>query len=279
MRSDFREIIKSIFKHNENLYILTMTTNGLLTKKIVAEIKHIKENYDIPFLMVTVSIDGVPKIHNTVRGLPVAYTQAIKTIRELKKIPGVKVQFGYSIYPENAGHLKEFVSHMQKEFADFSISHMHINTYNVSSHYYGDNKEKLNKLVEDYPEKAETDLRYFLKNYNRKFSYEHAGERTFQKFAIEFLKTNKMPLPCKSLATSVFLDPNGFVYPCIIWNEKLGNIRDVQYGLTRLFKTPKYQKLLRLISEKKCPNCWTVCEATQTMLGNMYRPKFLKRFF
>lgn len=279
MRTDFDQIIKSIFKYNKNLYILTMTTNGLLTPKIVEGVKKIKENYDIPFLMVTVSIDGDKNKHNEVRGLPIAYQQAMKTIIELKKIKGVKVQFGYSIYPENAGELPKFIKHMKKKFEDFSVNQMHINTYNVSGHYYGNNKENMKKLLKDYPEKAKADLNYFLSLYDRKLSYEHAGERAFQKFAIEFLDTNVMPLPCKSLETSVFLDPNGNIYPCIIWNTQLGNIRDVDYKLKELFKKPKYQELLKIIREKKCPNCWTVCEATQTMLGNLYKPKVIKNFF
>jgi len=268
-------VIEAVIKRNPNLYILTMTTNGLLTDKIVNIAKKIAES-DIPFTMVTVSLDGVEKIHNKVRGLPVAYQQAIKTIKTLKKIPKLKVQYGYSIYPENAGKIKEFIKHMQSIFPDFSVNQMHINTYNTSSHYYGDNAEKESKLQDNYTELATNDLKYFLSLYKRNLSYEHVGERVFQKLAIEHLHTGKMPLPCKSLQTSLFLDSFGKIYPCIIWNKEVANVRDVQYDINNITKLPIYKQLIDIIRQKKCPNCWTVCEGTQTMLGNLLHPKYLK---
>lgn len=273
LREDIEKVFDIITEFNKDLYMLTMTTNGLLTERIVDMARKLSKK-QIPFLMVTVSLDGERILHDKLRGLKGAYTKAVTSYKELRKLPGVKAQIGYTIYPESAGKFESFVNKMSEEISDFSVNDIHINTFNTSSHYYGDNTAK--KVQNKYTKLATRDLRFFLKHYNAMGGVAAMAERIFQNLAIEYLESGTTPLPCKSLASSVFLDPQGFLYPCIIWNSKLGNIRDFDYDLRKIISSKKYKNLLKTIYLKKCPNCWTACEGTHSMLGNFCHPAFLR---
>jgi radical SAM protein with 4Fe4S-binding SPASM domain len=274
LRKDLRKIFNTITEFNKDLYMITLTTNGYLEEKIVDDVLHLSKK-NIPFIMVTVSLDGKKELHNKLRGIDKAYEKAIHTYKRIREIPDIKAQIGYTIYPENAGNLEDFVKHMQELFPDFSVNDIHINTYNTSSHYYGNNTDK--KLHKDkYNDLAKKDVRYFLKNFKTRLHLSSIAEKIFQVLSKEYIDNEITPLPCKSLSSSVFLDPYGNIFPCIIWDKKLGNIRDFDYDIKNIFRLEQYKSYLNLIKQRKCPHCWTACEGTHSMLGNLSHPKFLR---
>ena len=102
------------------------------------------------------------------------------------------------------------------------------------------------------------------------------GRQLFKKMflisAIDFLKKpNKMVIPCAALVCSCFIDPFGFVYPCSIYDQKLGNVRETSFY--NIWHSHTANKLRKSIKEGKCPNCWSPCEAEPSFLLSL--PKTL----
>jgi radical SAM protein with 4Fe4S-binding SPASM domain len=93
--------------------------------------------------------------------------------------------------------------------------------------------------------------------------------RIYLNIAKKFAKTNKNPLHCKALKSSLFLSTSGDIYPCIIFDKKLGNIRELNYDLKKFWHSQNIKEVRREIKNFKCPQCWTPCEANQTILGNL----------
>ncbi|MFQ5493041.1 MAG: radical SAM/SPASM domain-containing protein [Candidatus Dojkabacteria bacterium] len=275
LRPDIEDILDIVNKYNKDLYVLSLTSNALSYTRLIKITEKISR-MNVPYTMATISLDGVSEMHNKVRGLPNAFKHTMLAIEGIKDIPGIQFQIGYTIYQENVGKLKGFVRHMEKNYEWFDVNKMHVNTMNLSGHYYSN---KGLKIAEDYNEKARTDIRYFMSRFKKDMSYAGVAERAYQKLNAKFQKTGVTPLPCKALSASVFLDPNGFIYPCIIWTNKLGNLRNFDYDLNKIYETDEYKGLRELIKQKKCPNCWTSCEATQTMLGNLMNPHFFMNIF
>ena len=273
LRNDIDEIFKIIAEKNKNLSILSFTSNGLLTKKIVRSVSKLSK-YKIPTILATISMDGQADLYKKIRGID-AFSNAINTYKLLRQIDGIKSEVGYTIFPENAGKLADFVSFMIGEIPSFSCNDIHVNTYNVSGHFYSNKERREN--IENYNKKASNDIKYYLANYKRKMTKQSIAERAFQNFEIEFMNNNKNPIRCKSCLNSLFLDPFGNIYPCIIWNEKIGNIKDFDYNLPAIYENKKYRELIDLIRKNKCPNCWTICEAVQTMLGNLTNVKLIRK--
>ena len=61
------------------------------------------------------------------------------------------------------------------------------------------------------------------------------------------------------------------VFPCLIWDEPLGNIRDHDYSMLPMIKGEKAKQLREELLQKNCPNCWTPCEAYQTIAANLFK--------
>ncbi|RYZ67481.1 MAG: radical SAM protein, partial [Proteobacteria bacterium] len=91
-------------------------------------------------------------------------------------------------------------------------------------------------------------------------------ERRFQKKALEFIETQKTPLPCSALKSSVYLSEKGDVYPCTIWGRKLGSIRETGYDLRSVLKQQLSRDTRSSIKAGNCPQCWTPCEAYPSIM-------------
>ena len=94
-------------------------------------------------------------------------------------------------------------------------------------------------------------------------------EHRYQSLLRRFYRTGRSPLPCKALASSVFIDPFWTVYPCSMFDEPIGNLRENGFDLGAIWNSRKARQVLRTIEDEKCPHCWTPCEAYQTVLGNL----------
>ena len=73
-------------------------------------------------------------------------------------------------------------------------------------------------------------------------------------------------------SASCFVDSWGNVFPCTIYDRKVGSLRDVDYDLGRIWRAPETVGLQQEIWDYHCPQCWTPCEAYQSILGNVLRP-------
>jgi hypothetical protein len=61
------------------------------------------------------------------------------------------------------------------------------------------------------------------------------------------------------------------LYPCSIWSEKVGNLRDNGFDLRALWNDPRRVELREAVVDEHCSHCWTPCEAYPTILGHLAR--------
>ena len=93
-------------------------------------------------------------------------------------------------------------------------------------------------------------------------------ETAFTRKLIDFIRTGKSPMRSRSLDASLFLDSYGNVFPSIIWNRKVGSLRDCDYDLLKIWHNKEAHDIRKLIKEGKEPDAWTACEAYQALAGN-----------
>ena len=86
----------------------------------------------------------------------------------------------------------------------------------------------------------------------------------------KYSETGRAPVKSRSLDASLFLDSYGNVFPSIMWNKKIGNIRDVEYDLSRLWNNADAEMARSDIKEGKDPENWTACEAYQSIIGDIF---------
>jgi MoaA/NifB/PqqE/SkfB family radical SAM enzyme len=273
LRKDIVEIV-NIFNHQcKNLYLLNIPTNGFLPNLIVKRTKEML-NLGIPKIVITPSLDGPKHIHDLIKGKKGSWERTIKTFKQLKELSeknrNLEVLFSFTLSPFNVGRFKDTIFSVKKIVNDIKISDFHINLFHFSEHFYSNLGFKI-------PSNYKKNLIKEIKKINEaKAGYSIIDpikfiEKEYTKLASRYIETNKIPLICKAIASSLFLDPFGNVYPCIIFNKKLGNIRETNYELSKILNS-NFTKSIKIgIRKGKCPHCWTPCEANQTILNSLIK--------
>jgi len=265
LRPDALEIMTTIIETQPELYLLNMPTNGLLPERIYKTTKAMLA-HNPKHCMISISLDGPEAIHDKLRGITGGWKKAVQTYKLLStlKTKTFSCYFGITVSGHNQKLLEQTYRALKKEIPNLKRSEIHLNIAHVSSHYYGNTEKQLgmNTAVAD-------DIQAFIKKTPRALNPVGFLERIYQNQITHYLQAKKTPMLCKALASSVFLNPYGILFPCSMWNYPLGNIKDYEYDIRKIWNASQTIRALKIIMEKKCPHCWTPCEAYQTILGNL----------
>lgn len=272
LRKDLLDIFKIIYENCKHLYLLDFPTNGFDTKLIVTSVKKILTLYNPAKLLVTVSLDGPPQLHDQIRNVSGSWESAVETFKQLRRLKNHKfnVFFGMTLQPSNIYRFDETFQSVNIQIGNVGYSEFHINLAQHSRHYYA------NPGTFEFKDKREVwhNLCSIIKLRKTPFiSPIGFLERRYQHLAKIYLNKNKTPLPCQALSGSFFMDPTGNIYPCSVYDRILGNIVDFDYDICKLWNTNIRHELRKEIRKGNCPSCWTPCEAYQNILANLL-PRF-----
>jgi len=178
---------------------------------------------------------------------------------------------GMTLSAKNVDHFPQAFAAAKKEIPDLGYEDFHVNIVHESEHYLGNADLGLRRNV-GAPALARAADAY-AKLRGAPLHPVAFLERAYLKRVRRYLETGETPMRCHALRSSCFIDSWGNVFPCTIYDKKIGSLRDVGYELGALWNTPEAAALQREIWDSQCPNCWTPCEAYQSILGNMLRPE------
>jgi radical SAM protein with 4Fe4S-binding SPASM domain len=269
LRKDFVDICAAALANCRSLLLLHYPTNGYLTDQIVRYTREVTR-MGPEKLMITVSTDGDETVNDHIRGVQGGYRRQLETFRRLREIPGIHVVLGMTLSAENVDHFPDAFAAAKREIPDLDYRDFHVNIVHESGHYLHNQSLKLRKAVkpEDLARATESYAR--LRGFG--LSPVNYLERTYLQRVRKYLETGRTPMRCHALRSSCFIDSWGNVFPCTIYDRKLGNLRDTDYDLTPIWQSEDVQRLQREIWGYKCPQCWTPCEAYQSIMGNVLRP-------
>jgi MoaA/NifB/PqqE/SkfB family radical SAM enzyme len=267
LRKDFLSIVETILTSCRNLLLLHFPTNGYLTDIIVSSVRKIA-SWKPPKLIISVSLDGDETVNDFVRGIKGGWRRQIETYKQLHAIRGVQVVLGMTLSGHNADQIELAFRAAQKECAWLTYDDFHVNIAHVSGHYYGNEGQDPNRgfqkvMIEELGQylghrRARLDpMTYLEKKYLTRIPY--------------YLQTGRTPIRCQALRSSCFIDPWGNIYPCGMYDHVLGNLKENNYDLSRIWNSGQGRRLQREIWKYQCPQCWTPCEAYQTILGALLR--------
>ncbi|MGI0100524.1 MAG: radical SAM protein [Candidatus Micrarchaeaceae archaeon] len=269
LRSDIVDIARAFKEKSNGLYILTMPTNSLCDHDLV--IRRLREilALGIPRVAVTISLDGYRELHDKIRGIPGNYDKAIDTFKRLKELKkeygNLYFVFGYTLSKFNKGQFMKTYEAVKSDIPDIKYNDFHINLAQVSSNYYGNADDDIKA---NNPEIV-SELESILKHREFGLGIISVIEAAFARKLVEYAKTGYSPMKSRSLEASLFMDSYGNVYPSIMWDKKVGNVRDIGYDLLQLWDNDVAKGVRMEIMRGREPNQWTSCEAYQALTGNM----------
>ena len=261
LREDIAGIAESAVERMDDLFLLNIPTNGFLTGRILEIVEKIA-GMDIPKLYVTVSVDGTEEIHDSLRGVDGAWKKALRTYDGLRKLSQRFENLGtvmtYTIHEKNSGSFDETVEAVDREIGGIDSSDFNVTFHHSSEHYYRNSRDIA---------VSEEELDYILQNYSIGLSPEEVVNLMFLFNSREELLENRMG--CVAGRDSLFMMPNGDVYPCTVLNTRLGNVLEDGMCLEKFSES--FER-----DEDLCDGCWMPCEANQRMLSHL--PESFYRF-
>lgn len=268
-RPDITDIFLTIIQRSPDLYLLNFPTNGLQTDEIISAVDAVLNQTPLPRLIVSVSMDGPPELHDTIRGVTDCWNNAIETFRQLRQRRSGRfsVYLGYTMQAANPGKFDATLQSCRSRLSDVTVDDFHLNLAHASGHYY-DNADT-DALPDTEPAIQEIE-RVSSQKTAKRFDPVVFIERHYQKYVRHYLKHGRAPFVCEAAAASCFIDPTGIVYPCSVFDAPLGSLREHDLDLSRLWLSIVRRKMRESIKIHGCPGCWTPCEAYQTILANLF---------
>ena len=268
LRKDFVDICEAILANCRDLLLLHYPTNGYLTDQLIRYTKEIVR-MGPEKLMITVSTDGDEETNDYIRGIKGGYRRQIETFRQLREIPGVQAVLGMTLSADNVDHFPDAFAAAKREIPDLEYRDFHVNIVHESEHYLHNPDLKLRQDVK--PEDLARATESYAKLRGFGLSPVNYLERAYLRRVRKFLETGRTPMRCHALNASCFIDSWGHVFPCTVYDRKVGSLREVDYDLARIWSSEDATRLQQEIWDYKCPQCWTPCEAYQSIMGNFLR--------
>ncbi len=254
LRDDIPDICETFYRHN-GAHIICMHTNGYLPEKTVDIAREILNRCPHSFLMVQVTLDGLPETHNMIRGVKDGFEKAVKTLRHLMPLAdrypnlGLRVGTTYTYFnKDQMVPLHEFIA------CDLGLKH----SINIVR---GDARDKraINVTMQDYYE-AMTKLR-LDEQFKSRDKHPFAGmKEVLMRLAPEenamAARNGKMTYPCVAGKKVIVIGDTGDVYPCEILNKSFGNLRQNGYDVRALLKSERAEKLFDFIKTSNCYCTW-----------------------
>mgnify|MGYP006281270353 CR=1 FL=1 len=249
LRKDLPELIRVISKRAPKAKII-ISSNGLSPSLIKKQMeKIIKFRRDIG---VAISIDGIGKSHDKLRGFPGGYGLALETIRVLQELGVRNLKIAFTLNNKNISQLRRVYNLSKEMNLEFSLAIVH-----NSPHFF----RKSNNNIK-YISRAKAELEWLIRQELVSFSPKKWLRAYFTNGIIKLMEEQQRPLPDYSGVSSLFIDPFGNIYPSNAWNLKLAHLNDVKDWQKRFLNSE---------IKKEAPLNWMVCTAREAMRENWFK--------
>ncbi len=265
LKPDIADIVNTIHQ-KINPKVIEITTNGTLTKPIQNFLEQLDPDVN---LYMNVSIDGIGKTQDKIRGVKGTYKRAYETLKVLKgakKKRNIEIGLNQTISDLNINDI-DSVYKLANKFGFTYNGFIFIPPKPVWS-------GKKNKAVKRdeflyYGKLNKKDIERVIKKLKKKnkFTLKSSGIDLVNKLLLYYYldgfknrllyNKNKPKVKCQELYSIFRLEPNGDILTCSYKPHKIGNV--LKNGFSKIWTSKKAQ-VERKTEVKNCYQCWEGCE-------------------
>lgn len=247
LRKDLPEIVEAVKKACPKAR-LVISSNGFLTPvidKAMTKILKIAPDIGVAF-----SIDGIGEMHNEMRGIPGGFDRVMDSLKLLKGMGMTNLRLAFTITEYNVNHFSKVYDLAQELGVQFTHS------FAQSSEFYFGGKVNVNNPRKDL---LETAYQYIINSELKSWNVKRWLRAYFANGMFRFI-TSKNPILDNAPGRDFFfLDPSGDIYPSVMHNVILGNIRQVN-DFTKFWQGTEIEEKRKKVDELKMP-VWMICTA------------------
>lgn len=211
VRKDIEEIIGVVRQKTQRIVI---STNGFFTEKIIT----LFQKY--PDLGIRISIEGLQKANDAIRGIPDGFDRGLRTLLTLRRMGIKDIGFGMTVQDMNCKDLVPLYELSNALGYEFATATLH------NSHYF----HKLNNRIEN-KDAVSVEFAKLIAELLKSNSLKKWFRAYFNYGLMNYINGGKRFLQCEMGSESCFLDPSGDLLPCNGMEVKMsmGNIREQSF--------------------------------------------------
>lgn len=253
LRDDLVDITAAFYENNRP-WIITIPTNALMPREIEEKTRKILEVCGESVVAVKLSLDGLYRDHDALRGVEGNFEKVMETYHRLqpflKDYPNFELGINTVFCRANQEKVQEVV--------DYVRGMENIKTHTLSM-IRGRLREESYKDVDlELYRKAIEKMESALKQ-GRSSIYSFPGARLKaaqdimqRKLIYETIKEKRRLIPCYAGRLNLVLTEKGDVYPCELLTEKMGNVREHGYSIPELLKTDQARLVISDVEKGGC---------------------------
>jgi MoaA/NifB/PqqE/SkfB family radical SAM enzyme len=257
LRNDIRRIVEILDRKTGRLEI---STNGYFHDRIVG----IAESF--PDITVRVSIEGLPALNDSLRGLEDGFDRALRTILRLKKMGTRDIGFAMTISGDNCRDLLDLYTLVAGLDVEFANAVVHNSFYffkedNVIGNT-GEVEDAMKRFITALLRSPRTSLRMRVKDWFR--AYLNLG-------LLMYIQGRPRPIPCNAGTDTFFIDPFGRVLACNGSVEPLVMGDLGRQSFEEIWQSERADEVRRKV--RVCDrHCWMTGTAVPAMRRQLWKP-------
>jgi len=232
-----KDIFEIIDYANSKEMKVSLTSNGLLIKENTEKILKSK------IKCISVSIDGLERTHEYLRGSAGSYKKVLEGIEYIKKKHrDANIAINMVVTNKNVQELGQVHDYFKEKGMTLSF----FPVINKPGFYLRSFKEKKSYL--DFVEKIKKSGKLSL------------SKHLYYVNALKYFKNDGVRVRCLGLIKELGIDVEGNIFPCCVWENKnrpfgpLGNA--LKEDLEKLWYSEKFHRARKSIFEQGCGNCY-----------------------
>jgi MoaA/NifB/PqqE/SkfB family radical SAM enzyme len=275
MRKDLVDVVKLAYDECQP-NVIVLPTNSLpldIPGRVEELLKHCKNS----IINVNLSLDGIGKDHDEIRGINGNFERVINLFDELRKLKPKYSNFELNIHTvvsrfnvKKISDLHEFV--VTKIRPDAHITEIAENKAEI---------ENLNLKVTPGPNDYESTIDLLSCELRKeKFKgftkFKQVSRLIYYDLVKEIFKRKTQVIPCYAAINECQISPTGEVWTCSVLGKSLGSLREENYNFRKIWKSKKAKILRKSIKNKEC---W--CPVANISYTNMlcHYPSALKMVY
>ena len=249
IREDLEEFVKVMRKKASRIVI---STNGYFTGRIL----DLARKY--PDLGFRISIEGMPRVNDELRGIKDGFDHGVRTLLELDAMGLKDIGFGITLSDKNIKDLMSLYRLSERLDFEFATACVH------NSYYF----HKFDNAVAD-TEGFKREMKLLITELLRSGKAKNWFRGYFNHGLLNYALGGKRLLPCEVGTDIFFIDPFGNCMPCNGMEKSMGNIRrDTFETIWTSSRAGEVRDAVRSCDR----NCWMIGSVAPAMKKNIRIP-------
>ena len=251
IRRDLPDIVRELYKKSDRIVI---STNGYFTDRIISLCR------EFPKVGIRISIEGLQKTNDSIRGIPDGFKRGYGTLTTLVDMKHPDVGFGMTVQDMNCNDLVPLYLLSDQMGMEFATAALH------NSFYF---RKYDNKIVDR--KRAAENFAKLINELLKSNSPKKWFRAYFNHGLINYIYGNQRLLPCDMSRNAFFIDPFCDVIPCngMVQKAVMGNLKEQEWE--ELWNSEQARQVRRIT--KECGrNCWMIGSASPAMHRYIWIP-------